>query len=49
MTLPAPPVPGSFARYKTDLRLRRAPHRLVFAVHDPLTGGLLWAETDIDP
>jgi VWFA-related protein len=49
MTLPTPPVPGSFARYRTDLRLRRAPHRLVFAVHDPLTGGLLWAETDIEP
>jgi VWFA-related protein len=49
MTLPQPPVPGSFARYQTDLRLRRAPHRVVFAVHDKLSSGMLWAEADIAP
>ncbi len=49
MILPQPPVPGSFARYETDLRLRRAPHRIVFAVHDTLSSGMLWAEMDVAP
>lgn len=40
----APPKAGTYARFQTVLHLRDAGHRLVFTVHDPGSGQVLWNE-----
>jgi hypothetical protein len=49
LTLPAPPRPGSSVRHEVGLKLRRVEQRLVVAVHDALSGAMLWAELDVAP
>ncbi|HEV2843876.1 MAG TPA: hypothetical protein VG477_03445, partial [Thermoanaerobaculia bacterium] len=49
LTLQNPPGPGSFARYETTLKLRKAPQRLVFSVEDTAGGGEAWAELNVKP
>jgi VWFA-related protein len=44
-----PPRPGDVFFYETELRLRRKPHRLVVAVHDPLSGAILSASAEVTP
>lgn len=44
----APPKPGQFYWYETVLTLRKRPHRIVVAVHDPLTGELLSSSGEIN-
>lgn len=40
---------GEPLRYRTTLHLRRQPHRLIFAVSDPLGGEQLWTEVKVEP
>jgi hypothetical protein len=40
---------GETLRHRTTLRLRRQPHRLIFAVSDPLGGEQLWTEVTVEP
>lgn len=49
LLLPEPPQPGSFARHQMMVKLRRIEQRLVVAVHDSLTGAMLWADLDVAP
>ncbi|HVR98037.1 MAG TPA: VWA domain-containing protein [Thermoanaerobaculia bacterium] len=44
-----PPAPGSVFRYETRLTLRRAPHHLVVALFDPISGKITTAEADVKP
>jgi VWFA-related protein len=44
-----PPAPGSVFRYETRVRLRNAPHHLVVAVFDPVSGKITTAEADVKP
>jgi len=43
------PQSGSLARFKTTLRLRNAPQRLVFTVRDEVNGGTMWEEVKFAP
>lgn len=43
------PEAGSLARFKTTLRLRKAPQRLVFTVRDEVNGGTMWQEIEFKP
>ena len=43
------PAEGSIGSYETTLTLRRERHRVVFAVHDPLSGRILSAAAEISP
>jgi len=49
LTVPGEPKPGGFARYETTMKLRKADHRLVFAIRDQATGEVLWGEADFRP
>jgi VWFA-related protein len=49
LTLAERPRPGSFVRHVVNLRLRRVEQRVVFAVHDELSGAMLWGELDVAP
>lgn len=42
-----PPKPGQMFYYETTLTLRKKPHRIVVAVHDPLSGDLLSSTGEI--
>jgi VWFA-related protein len=44
-----PAASGETLRHRTTLRLRRQPHRLIFAVSDPLGGEQLWTEVKVEP
>ena len=43
-----PPKPGQYYWYETVVILRKQPHRIVVAVHDPLTGELLSSSGEIN-
>ena len=43
------PAAGTLARFKTTLRLRRIPQRLVFTVRDEVNGGTMWQEVAFAP
>jgi VWFA-related protein len=49
LTLPEKPAPDAVARYHTKMKLRRIQQRLVVTVRDPLGGGAVWGETEINP
>ena len=42
-----PPPAGGYARFRTVLKLRRRPQRLVFTVRDAASGQMLWGETTL--
>lgn len=42
-----PPPAGGFARFRTVLKLRRLPQRLVFTVRDATSGQILWGEAQL--
>jgi len=44
----AAPESGEVATYDTSLRLRRRPHRLLFTIHDPVSGDVLSQRTELD-
>ncbi|HVF60772.1 MAG TPA: VWA domain-containing protein [Thermoanaerobaculia bacterium] len=48
LDLAEPPRPGSTVRFPINLRLRRLDQRVVFGVHDALSGAMLWNELDLD-
>ncbi|HEX5759856.1 MAG TPA: VWA domain-containing protein [Thermoanaerobaculia bacterium] len=48
MVLAEAPLPGSAVRFQVNLRLRRIDQRVVFGVHDALSGAMLWNELDLD-
>lgn len=41
------PRGGGYARFQTTVRLRDADQRLVFTVHDPVNGTVLWGEATL--
>ena len=43
------PEAGGLARFQTNLRLRKAPQRLVFTVRDEVSGQTLWQEVEFKP
>lgn len=43
------PVAGAVQLFETHLELRRRPHRLMVAVHDPASGALFGSRLDIEP
>jgi VWFA-related protein len=43
------PRGGGYARFQTTVRLRDAGQRLVFTVHDPVNGTVLWGEATVHP
>jgi hypothetical protein len=49
LRLKLPPVlpPGSYARYRTRIKLRRASQTLVALLHDEESGATLWDEKEI--
>lgn len=47
LSLDQAPAPGSFVRYETTLKLRRAGQRLVFAVSDTVGEGQVWGAVDV--
>lgn len=49
LKLPAPPDPGGFARYRTQLKLRKLDQHLVFAVQDEVGDGAGRGEVDFKP
>src|SRR6202035_4343030 len=49
LRLPAAPAAGAFARYRTTVKLRRAPQRLVLSVQDAASGAMLWDEVEVRP
>ncbi len=42
-----PPAAGGYARFRTVLKLRRLPQRLVFTVRDAASGQILWGEAQL--
>jgi hypothetical protein len=40
---------GAYARFQTGLQVRDAEQRLVFTVHDPVSGQTLWGQADLVP
>jgi hypothetical protein len=46
--LPGVPPAGSFARYRTKLKLRKGGQRLVVMVRDATSGAALWDERKLD-
>ncbi|HEX9668652.1 MAG TPA: VWA domain-containing protein [Thermoanaerobaculia bacterium] len=48
LALAEPPRPGSAVRFQVNLRLRRIDQRVVFGVHDALSGAMLWNDLDLD-
>jgi VWFA-related protein len=44
-----PPRAGTFARFRTVVKLRDAGQRLVFTVHDSVHGTSLWGQADFKP
>ena len=51
LTLSAAEAPkeGTYIRYDTKLKLRRAGHHVILAVYDPLSGRISIAEADVRP
>jgi VWFA-related protein len=47
LSLDEAPAPGSFVRYQTTLKLRRAQQHLVFAVSDTMGEGQVWGKVDL--
>jgi hypothetical protein len=43
------PPAGTYARFQTTVKLRRAGQRLVFTVHDAVTGSVMWGEAEVAP
>jgi hypothetical protein len=43
------PPAGGYARFRTSLKLRRMPQRLVFTVRDAASGKILWGEAQLAP
>lgn len=43
------PKGGGYARFQTLVKLRDAEQRLVFTVHDPVNGTVLWGEATVHP
>lgn len=43
------PKGGGYARFQTLVKLRDAEQRLVFTVHDPVNGRVLWGEATVHP
>ena len=48
LDLAEPPRPGSAVRFQVNLKLRRIDQRVVFGVHDALSGTMLWNDLDVD-
>lgn len=48
LDLAEPPRPGSAVRFQVNLKLRRIDQRVVFGVHDALSGAMLWSDLDVD-
>jgi VWFA-related protein len=48
LNLPRAPVPGSFGRYRTRVKLRKSGQRLVVMLRDVTSGATLWDERKID-
>lgn len=46
---PEPPKEGTYIRYDTKLKLRRAGHHIILAIYDPLSGKISTAEADVQP
>ena len=49
LTLPEPPRPGDFARYKTTVEVRRIRQQLTFAVQDETGGGKARGQLEFKP
>lgn len=43
------PSGGGYARFQTTVKLRDISQRLVFTVHDPVNGTVLWGEATVSP
>lgn len=43
------PPAGTYARFQTKVKLRRAGQRIVFTVHDAVTGSVMWGEARVEP
>ncbi|HSN88209.1 MAG TPA: VWA domain-containing protein [Thermoanaerobaculia bacterium] len=43
------PQGGGYARFQTVVKLRDTEQRLVFTVHDPVNGTVLWGEATVHP
>jgi VWFA-related protein len=41
------PKAGGYARFKTVIKLRKAPQHIVFTVDDPVAGAVLWGEAEV--
>ena len=48
LDLAEPPRPGSAVRFQVNLKLRRIDQRVVFGIHDALSGTMLWSDLDVD-
>lgn len=44
VVIAALPQPGTYARFQTVVRVRDPKQRLIFTVHDPVSGKALWGE-----
>jgi VWFA-related protein len=49
VTFPRAPGSAGYARFRTVLKLRKAPQKIVFTVDDPVAGAVLWGEAEVDP
>lgn len=43
------PQAGGYARFQTTVKLRDIEQRVVFTVHDPVSGGVIWGEASVHP
>ena len=43
------PEPGTYARFQTAVRLRDPGQRVIFTIHDAVTGQALWGEGQAGP
>jgi VWFA-related protein len=49
VTLPEPPRPGTFARFRTRVQVSNEEQKLVFTVPDLVIGRAMWGETAFNP
>jgi VWFA-related protein len=47
--IPQVPPAGTYARFQTVVKLRRVEQRLVFTVHDAVSGSMMWGEAEVVP
>lgn len=43
------PKGGGYARFQTTVKLRDVEQRVVFTVHDPVSGSIIWGEANVRP